>query len=58
MERLPQAVTKDLIEAVAQLDEQLKNIERILEERNSDNRVLTVSQKSRLKRVSADLLKL
>ena len=58
MERLPQAVTKELIEAAAQLDDQLKDIERILEERNSGNQVLTVSQKSRLKRVSEDLLKL
>ena len=58
MNRLPQAVTKDLIEAVAQLDEHLKDIERLLNERNSGNQVLTVSQKSRLKRVSAELSKL
>jgi len=58
MDRLPQDVTKELIEAVAQLDKQLKDIERILNERNSGNQVLTVSQKSRLRRVSAELLKL
>ena len=58
MNRLPQDVTKDLIKAVAELDDQLKAIEQLLNERNSGNQVLSVAKKSRLRRVSAELLKL
>jgi len=55
--RLIQEVNKDLFQKVDQLDELLKGIESLLDERGCDESVLTVSQKHQLHKVSERLLK-
>ena len=55
--RLIQEVNKDLFLKVDQLDELLKGIESLLDERGRDDSVLTVSQKHQLHKVSERLLK-
>ena len=55
--RLIQDVNKDLFQKVDQLDELLKGIESLLDERGRDDSVLTVSQKYQLHKVSERLLK-
>lgn len=55
--RLIQEINKDLFQKVDQLDELLKGIESLLDERGHDDSVLTVSQKHQLHKVSERLLK-
>ena len=55
--KLIQEVNKDLFLKVDQLDELLKGIESLLDERGRDDSVLTVSQKYQLHKVSERLLK-
>ena len=55
--KLIQEVNKDLFLKVDQLDELLKGIESLLDERGRDDSVLTVSQKHQLHKVSERLLK-
>ena len=55
--KLIQEVNKDLFLKVDQLDELLKGIESLLDERGRDDSVLTVSQKHQLHKVSGRLLK-
>ena len=52
-----QEINKDLFQKVDQLDELLKGIESLLDERGHDDSVLTVSQKHQLHKVSERLLK-
>ena len=54
--KLIQEVNKDLFLKVDQLDELLKGIESLLDERGRDDSVLTVSQKHQLHKVSKRLL--
>lgn len=55
--KLIQEINKDLFQKVDQLDELLKGIESLLDERGRDEAVLTVSQKYQLQKVSERLLK-